>query len=74
MKIILATVSATLAAVIIAGTLFMNSILGAFGLAVTSAKTLQALQASHKTVELMKKRYKRKKLKLMKRAAADSTR
>ena len=73
MKAILLTFSATLAVVAIVATMFLNTILGAFGLAATSIDSLQNLQASQKVVERMKKRHSQKKLETTKKFAKRST-
>lgn len=64
---ILATISLTVAAMSVAFTIFMNSILGVFGLAATSIETLQNLKASQSVVKKMKKRHKAKKVRVTKR-------
>ena len=50
-------------------TLFLNTILGAFGLAATSIETLQNLKTSQQIVQRMKTRQAQKKLKVTKRFA-----
>jgi len=52
---------------------FLNSILGAFGLVTTSVETLNKLQASQQIVEQMKTSNKAKKLKATKTFAKRST-
>ncbi len=66
-KTILITFSATLTAAVTAGSIFINSILGVFGLATTSLETAQNLHKSQAIVETMKKRNKAKKSKVTKR-------
>lgn len=51
---------------VIVSSLFMNSILGLFGLASTSIETLQELRASQQVVAKMKQHHKNKKLKASK--------
>jgi hypothetical protein len=63
MKTILITFSATMAAVALVASLFLQSILGAFGLAAISIDTLQNLRTSKQVVDSMKKRHDQKKLK-----------
>lgn len=69
LRTILLTFTATTAALGLAGSLFLNTILGSFGLVATSVETLRGLQASHQVVETMKARHQRKKLKAGKRFA-----
>ncbi|MGB5198417.1 MAG: hypothetical protein WBN68_11080 [Sedimenticolaceae bacterium] len=66
-KTIFLTFSLTLTAVGLAASLFLNSILGLFGLAATSVGTLSSLQASQQIVEKMKQRHLRKKARVSKR-------
>jgi hypothetical protein len=74
MKTILLTISATLVITVFAATLFLNTILGAFGLVSTSIQSLQSLKTSHQVVEKMKKRHNQKKLNVSKKFAKKSTR
>ena len=71
-KTIFLTFSLTLTAVGLAASLFLNSILGVFGLAATSVGTLSGLQASQQIVEKMKQRHLRKKARVSKRFAKRS--
>ncbi len=73
MKTIFLTFSVTVAAVTVAASLFLNTILGAFGLAVTSIETLQKLQASQQVVQRMTERHDQKKRKAAKKLAERST-
>jgi len=66
-KIVLITFSATIAAVALAAFLFLNSILGAFGLVSTSLGTFSNLQQSKQTLDLVKKRHKTKKANISKK-------
>ena len=66
-KTILITFSATLSALALAANLFLNSILGAFGLVATSIDNLSQLQASQKVVQTMKKRHTQRKSRVTKR-------
>lgn len=69
LKTILFTFTTTIAIVTLFATLFLNTILGAFGLAATSIETLQNLKTSQQIVERMKTRQAQKKLKFTKRFA-----
>ena len=69
MKTILLTFTTTMAALTFAANLFLNSILGVFGLVTTSVDTLTNLQSSQKIVEKMKTRHKAKKLDITKNFA-----
>ncbi len=73
MKTIFFTFTITVAVIALTFTLFMNTILGLFGLAATSVKTMQQLKASRTIVEKMKTRHHQKKLKLTKRLAKRSS-
>ena len=66
-KTILITITTTLTATTLAAYLFLNTILGMFGLAATSAGTLATLQASQRVVEKMKARHARKQTRITKR-------
>ena len=66
-KTIFLTFSLTLTAVGLAASLFLNSILGVFGLAATTVGTLSSLQASQQIVEKVKQRHLRKKARMSKR-------
>ena len=68
-KTIFFTFTATMAVVTLVATLFLNTILGAFGLAATSIETLQNLKTSQQIVKRMKTRQAQKKLKVTKRFA-----
>lgn len=65
-KTIFLTVSVTLAVVGFVASMFLNTILGAFGLAATSIAAMNSLQASQRIVEKMKERHKHRKLDLAK--------
>lgn len=73
MKTIFFTVSITMAVMAFAFSLFMNTILGMFGMAATSVGTLQQLKASQTIVEKMKTRHHQKRRKLTKRLAKRSS-
>jgi hypothetical protein len=66
-KTILITSSSTIAALALISSIFYNSILGAFGLAVTTVSTLESLQASHSLTEKIKANHKKKKKGIHKR-------
>jgi hypothetical protein len=68
-KTIFVTFTATVAVVFLVASLFLNTILGAFGMAATSIETLQNLKTSQQIVERMKTRQAQKKLKVTKRFA-----
>jgi len=74
MKTVFLTITATLTTISFAVTLFLNTILGAFGLVTTSIDTLNNLQSSHKVVEQMKTRHKAKKVDVTKKLAKRSGR
>ena len=57
LKTTIVTITTTLTAVTLAGHLFLNPVLGMFGLAATSVETLTKLQASQKIVDTMKARH-----------------
>ncbi len=67
MKTILLSISMTIAVITFTFSVFLNSILGAFGLAVTSVDTLQNLKVSQQIVKKMKTRHKTKKVNISKR-------
>lgn len=67
LKTVLLTASATAGTLALAAHLFLNTILGAFGLVATSADTLQNLKASREVVQQMKKRQSQKKTRITKR-------
>ena len=71
-KTILITFSATASALALAANLFLNSILGLFGLAATSVETLNDLRASQQVVQTMKKRHTQRKNRVLKRFARRS--
>jgi hypothetical protein len=73
MKTIFFTFTTTVAALFFAASLFLNSILGAFGLVTTSVDALTKLQSSQKIVEQMKTRHKAKKLDVTKSFAKRSS-
>jgi len=60
-KTLFLTVSTTITACTFIASLFLNSILGSFGLVSTSIESLNKLQDSKKVVEQMKTRHKAKK-------------
>ena len=66
-KVILMSISATLLAVAFTASMFLNSILGVFGLASTSIQTLNNLQESKQIIDKVKKRHKVKKRNVSKR-------
>jgi hypothetical protein len=68
-KTIFLTFTATIAVVSLVATLFLNTILGVFGLASTSIETLQNLKTSQQIVQRMKARQAQKRLKVTKRFA-----
>ena len=72
MKTVILSVAATLVAVGLAAALFLNTILGVFGLAATSIDALQNLRASQQVVEKMKKRHAQKKLDVSRKLAKGS--
>lgn len=67
LKTILLTMTATAAALSLAASLFLNSILGFFGLAATGAATLSQLRASQQVLEQVKKRHAAKRRHVSKR-------
>ena len=66
-KTILITFSATIAAVSLAASLFLNSILGMFGLAATTVESLNNLRASEQVLNKVKHRHAKKKTRVAKR-------
>jgi len=73
-KVILSTASATIAAIIIAGTLFLNTFLALFGLATMPLEIYQGLQGADKVVETMKVRNRERKRNLKKKFVKQSGR
>ena len=67
LKTILITFSVTAGTLALAAHLFLNSLLGVFGLAATSVETLVQLKAFQRIVEAMKQRHTRKKNRIIKR-------
>jgi len=74
MKTVAVSVAATLGVVALSATLFLNSLLGLFGLAATSVSALQQLSASQRVVEQLKSRHQQKKLNVSKRLATRAPR
>jgi len=74
MRNIVLTITATMAAVSFAASIFLHSILGAFGLVTTSVEALNNLKSSQHIVEQMKTRQQVKKQKLTQKLAQRSTR
>lgn len=72
-KIIVLSVMSTLTLIVFIFSMFLNNILGAFGLVSTSIGTLKSLKDSKQIVEKMKKRYKQKKLNASKKFIRNST-
>lgn len=72
-KVILMSISATLLVVAFVTSMFLNSILGVFGLASTSIKTLNNLQESKQIIDKVKTRHKTKKLNVSKKFAKRTT-
>ena len=73
MKTIFWSVSVTLATVTLVASLFLNSVLGLFGLAATSVETLQELRSSQQVVEQLKHRHQKKKASVSKRLVKRSS-
>ena len=73
MKTIFLTMTTTIAVISFAAMLFLNTILGAFGLVATSVETLSNLQTSQKVVEKMKTKHQTKKRNLTKNFAKKSS-
>jgi len=67
LKTILITFTTTAGALALAANLFLNTILGVFGLAATSVETLNNLRTSQGIIEAMKQRHTRKKNRKTKR-------
>lgn len=67
LKTILITFTTKAGALALAANLFLNSILGMFGLAVTSAEALTKLRTSQPVVEIIKDRHKQKQTRAAKR-------
>ena len=74
MKTIFLTFTATLAALSFAATLFLNTILGTFGLVTTSVDTLDKLKSSQVVMDKMKTRHQAKRLTATKKLAKRSSR
>ena len=74
MKTIFLTFTATLAALSFAATLFLNTILGTFGLVTTSVDTLNKLKSSQVVMDKMKTRHQAKRLTATKKLAKRSSR
>ncbi|WP_020681283.1 hypothetical protein [Marinobacterium rhizophilum] len=73
MKTIFWSVSVTLATVTLVASLFLNSVLGLFGLAATSVETLQELRSSQQVVEQLKHRHQKKRASVSKRLVKRSS-
>ncbi len=73
MKAIFWAVSVTFATVAVIVGLYLNAILGLFGLAATSIDALQELRSSQQVVEQMKQRHQGKKASASKRLVKRST-
>ena len=73
-KVILMSISATLLVVVFITSMFLNSILGVFGLASTSIETLNNLQESKQIIDKVKKRHKTKKSNMSKKFLKRSSR
>jgi len=71
-KTIFLTFSASITIFAVVCSLFLNPILGAFGLVTTSAATLHSLRTSDKIVHQMKQRHKHKKTRIAKKMAKQS--
>jgi len=74
MKTIFLTFTATLAALSFSATLFLNTILGTFGLVTTSVDTLNKLKSSQVVMDKMKTRHQAKRLTATKKLAKRSSR
>lgn len=74
MKAIFLTFTATTAAAFFVASLFLNSILGVFGLVSTSVDALSNLKSSHLVMEKMKIRHQIKKQNITKKLAKRSSR
>jgi len=71
-KTIFLTFSASITAFAIVCSLFLNPILGAFGLVTTSAATLRSLRASEQIVQQIKQRHQLKQARVAKKMAKQS--
>ena len=67
LKTILITFTTTAGALALAAYLFLNSILGAFGLTAIPVVALSQLHATQRVVETMKRRHNKKKARVSKR-------
>jgi len=74
MKVILLTMCSTVIVMFLVAGLFLNTILGAFGLVSTSINTLSNLKTSKSIVQKMKRRDDIKKLNITKKLAKRSSR
>jgi hypothetical protein len=74
MKAICITFTTTLAAIAFAATLFLNTILGTFGLVTTSVESLNKLKSSQLVMDKMKTRHQAKKMNVTKKLAKRSGR
>lgn len=72
-KIILISILSTLAITVLVVSIFLNSILGFFGLVSTSIDTLINLQENKQILDVVKKRHKDKELKVSKRFIKQSS-
>lgn len=72
-KIILITFSAAISVVVFVASMFLNSILGAFGLVSTSLDTFNNLHETKQIMDVVKKRHKTKKLNASKRFVKRTT-
>jgi len=72
-KTIFVTASVTLAVCGFVAAVFLNTILGVFGMAATSIATINSLQASEQIVKNMRERHKHKKLNLTKQLVKRSS-
>jgi len=66
-KVIIITISSTVAVGFLLASMFLNSILGVFGLVSTSMSTFNNLQESKRVMNLVKKRHNQKKLNMSKK-------
>lgn len=74
MKVIFLTFTTTLAAIAFAATLFINTLLGTFGLVTTSVESLNKLKSSQRVMDKMKTRHQAKKLNVTQKLAKRSGR
>jgi vacuolar-type H+-ATPase subunit H len=74
MRTIFLTFATTIAAISFAATLFLNTILGTFGLVTTSVNNLSKLKSSQIVMDKMKSRHQVKKLNVTKKLAKRSSR